>query len=164
MRDLQGFMKYVGVSKKKYVDEWIDLNLIPGAVRDKETNSYSFLDSSRRPYRCGALKAGISADKLRGHIVKAAIARQYISADMCFMSPLEFETMIDDLEACGLVRRRVENGITYIDSTSKSEAYKDKKLDEVGKFVKECLAIVAESAAKGAVKGAIEVAITAAVA
>lgn len=36
MRDLKGYMDFVGVSKKKYVDEWIDLNLIPGAVRDIE--------------------------------------------------------------------------------------------------------------------------------
>lgn len=36
MRDLKGFMNFVGVTKKKYVDDWIDKDLIPGAFRDKE--------------------------------------------------------------------------------------------------------------------------------
>ena len=156
MRDLKGFMDFVGVTKKKYVDDWIDNDLIPGAIRDKEKNTYSFLDSSRRPYRSHALKAGISADKIRGHIVKAALARHHIFASMCYMNSDEFDDMIDELVSCELIRRRVADGVTYYDSTIKSEAYKNKKLSEIERFVKECLAIVSESAAKGAVKGILE--------
>lgn len=155
MRDLKGYMDFVGVSKKKYVDEWIDLNLIPGAVRDIEKGTYSFFDSSRRPYRSGALKAGLTADKLRSHIVKAAIKRQHITADACYMSPGEFDAMIDDLAEHDLVQKRIEDGVTYYDSTAKSDEYKNKSLKEIGKFVKDCLAVVAENAAKGAVEGAI---------
>lgn len=160
MRDLKGFMNFVGVTKKKYVDDWIDKDLIPGAFRDKEKNTYSFLDSSRRPYRNSGLTPGLPADKLRTHIVKAAIARHHIFADMCFASPAEFDSMIDDLINCGLIRRRIEDGITYYDATPKCDAYVNKKLDEVGVFVKECLAVVSENVAKGVVKGALEASFT----
>ena len=60
MRDLKGFMNFAGVTKKKYVDDWIDKDLIPGAFRDKEKNTYSFPDSSRRPYRNSGLRLAVS--------------------------------------------------------------------------------------------------------
>ena len=68
--------------------------------------------------------------------------------------------MIDDLAEHDLVQKRIEDGIMYYDSTAKSDEYKNKSLKEIGKFVKDCLAVVAENAAKGAVEGAIASAAT----
>lgn len=150
MLDLNQFMKKTNVSKRKYVDEWFQKNLIPGATCVE--GKYSFPDSARRPYRNRHLKAGISADILRAHIVKAALLRQHICVDMCFMSPGEFLGMIKDLERADLITIRTEDDITYYDSTIKSSAYKNKSLKEIGKFVQDCI----EAAAKGATKGYLE--------
>ena len=34
MLDLNGYMKKVGVTKKKYVSDWLAKDLIPGALQD----------------------------------------------------------------------------------------------------------------------------------
>lgn len=155
MMDLKAYMKRAHVSKKKYVDEWIDLGLIPGADRDAEKQTYSFPDSSVRPYRSRWLKPGADADKIRAHIVKAAIARQYICAKMCFMSKGEFEAMVSEMVDAGLLRLRTEDDIVYIDSTLKSAEYKDKNLKEIRKFILDVLSTVTEAAAEGVTKGLV---------
>lgn len=156
MLDLKDFMKKTGVTKKCYVDEWLDDGLIPGAVRNKETNAYSFPDSARRPYKCGGLKPGASAEKIRAHIVKAALLRHYVSPQTCYMSEGEFAVMVADLERAGLIVTRTEDGIEYIDSTTKSEAYKKKSIEPLTRFIQECLKSLAEGAAKGAVGKALK--------
>ena len=137
-------MKKTKASRKAYVDKWIDNGLIPGAVRDK--NGYIFPESARRPYRDGHLKAGMSAHKIRAHIVKAVILRQHISSSTFYMSEGEFQGMIADLEKADLVIIRIEDGITYYDSTQKTKEYANKSLREIGNFVQGCLKSIAEGA------------------
>lgn len=156
MMNLQDYMAKVGVKKKKTVDEWIDKDLIPGAERDAITGEYRFLDSSRWPYRSAGLKAGANADKVRAHIVRAALERKYISAKMCFASNGEFTAMIEDLVKAELILVRYEDGIMYLDSTTKSNAFKKSSMLELRKFVLECLTALAEGAATGTAKAYLE--------
>ena len=150
MMNLMQYMEKTGVTKSKYVKEWIKKNLIPGV--NSEGNEYSFPDSARRPYCDGHLKAGLSAEKIRAHIIKATLARQHITASACYMSNGEFQAMISDLVDAGLVRIRIEDDITYYDSTQKSEEYTNRSLREIGKYVQECMGIIAKNAAEGATK------------
>ena len=58
---------------------------------------------------------------------------------------------MSELEQAGLIRRSVEDGITYFDSTEKSKAYCEKPLAELRNFVLDMLETVSKAAAKGAV-------------
>ncbi|MBR6950247.1 MAG: hypothetical protein IKH56_00780 [Oscillospiraceae bacterium] len=147
-------MEKVNVSKKKYVDAWIDKGLIPGAERDMETNTYRFPDSARRPYQKG-LKGGMNAERLRTHIVKAALERKYISAEICFTSPREYKVMVDALVEAGLIQRRHEDGIEYLDSTMKSEAYINRDVKELHRIVLEAVAALTKATAEGAAAAAL---------
>ena len=156
MMSLKEFMKKVGVTKVKYVQWWIELDLIPGIVKGDSIADTQFPDSARRPYCVGALKPGISADRIRAHIVSACLARQHISKEACFASAGEFDGFISELVRAGLVRKRVEDGITYFDSTTKSETYKGKKLNEIRAFVLEAISACSEGVAKGATAALLE--------
>ena len=156
--NLKQYMMKTGVTKKAYVDLWIDNDLIPGASRIDGV--YTFPDSSRRPYRDSHLKPGLPAEKIRAHIIKAALLRQHISASTCFMSNGEFAAMISDLDNAGLLSVRIEDGITYYDSKQKSKASENQSLRAIGKFVQECLAITANNVAEGATKAVIDKLIT----
>lgn len=145
MMDLKGYYEQTGVSKKEYVDKWIDKNLIPGANRDADKKNYQFLDSSRRPYQSRWLKPGAKADNLRAHIVKAALMRRYISHTMCYMSKGEFDQMVSEMVEAGLLQLRTEDDIVYIDSTMKSNDYKNKGVREIRKFILECLKVFAKA-------------------
>lgn len=154
MIGIREYMKKVGVTKLKYVDEWIDSGLIPGAVRDGK--GYHFPDSARRPYRDPHLKPGIPADKIRAHIIKAALTRRHITAKACYMSDGEFDTMIGNLADAGLLIVRTEDGIQYYDSTEKTREYLNSSLKEIGKFVQSCLSITAKGFGEGVASGAIK--------
>lgn len=143
MLDLQQYMKKVDVSKKEYVDRWIDEGLIPGATR--KNGIYSFPDSARRPYCDGHVNPNLPASKIRAHIIKAVVSRRHISASTFFMSNGEFEEMIKDLSEAELVRVRIEDSITYYDSTSKADTYKGKKLQ----FIQKSLETLAKGVAEG---------------
>ena len=54
--------------------------------------------------------------------------------------------MIADLEKADLVIIRIEDGITYYDSTQKTKEYANKSLREIGNFVQGCLKSIAEGA------------------
>ena len=43
-------MKKVGVTKAKYVEQWIERDLIPGIIRGESLSDTLFPDSARRPY------------------------------------------------------------------------------------------------------------------
>ena len=135
MLSLEEFMNRWHVSNKRYVDIWIDKGLIPGAVRDKQTKTYSFPDSARRPYQGPGLKPALSADKIRAHIVKAAIERKYISAPICYTSEDEFQVYVNQLVKANLIETGVEDGIVYINSTLNSSAYSKKHLNEIHSFI-----------------------------
>ena len=156
MLDFYGFKEKVGVTKNEYVQEWLDNNLIPGAVKGDKITDAKFLDSSRRPYRSRWLKADTDADKVRAHIVKACINRQHITKETCHASKGEFDGFIAELEKADLLRIRIEDGIEYYDSTLKSSAYANRSLNEIKSFVFEALKAVSEGAAKGATAAIIE--------
>ena len=156
MLDFYGFKEKVGVTKNEYVQEWLDNNLIPGAVKGDKITDAKFLDSSRRPYRSRWLKADTDADKVRAHIVKACINRQHITKETCHASKGEFDGFIAELEKADLLRIRIEDGIEYYDSTLKSSAYANRSLNEIKSYVIEALKAVSEGAAKGATAAILE--------
>lgn len=152
MMSLQEYMRKVGVTKTKYVERWIERNLIPGIEQGESLADTKFPDSARRPYCEGSLKPELSADKIRAHIVKACIQRRHITKDTCYASQGEFDGYICDLERAGLITKRLEDGIVYYDSTLRSDTYTGKSLQVIRQFV--CDAI--ESATKGATAAMLE--------
>lgn len=152
MMSLQEYMRKVGVTKTKYVERWIERNLIPGIEQGESLADTQFPDSARRPYCEGSLKPELSADKIRAHIVKACIQRRHITKDTCYASQGEFDGYICDLERAGLITKRLEDGIVYYDSTLRSDTYTGKSLQVICQFV--CDAI--EAATKGATSAMLE--------
>lgn len=152
MMSLQEYMRKVGVTKTKYVERWIERNLIPGIEQGESLADTQFPDSARRPYCEGSLKPELSADKIRAHIVKACIQRRHITKDTCYASQGEFDSYICDLERAGLITKRLEDGIVYYDSTLRSDTYTGKSLQVIRQFV--CDAI--EAATKGATSAMLE--------
>ena len=152
MMSLQEYMRKVGVTKTKYVERWIERNLIPGIEQGESLADTQFPDSARRPYCEGSLKPELSADKIRAHIVKACIQRRHITKDTCYASQGEFDGYICDLERAGLITKRLEDGIVYYDSTLRSDTYAGKSLQVIRQFV--CDAI--EAATKGATSAMLE--------
>ena len=73
------FMRKTGITKIKYVDRWLDQQLIPGAYLDKEKGEWYIPPSARRPY-IARIKPGAKANTIRASIVKACLKRQHISA------------------------------------------------------------------------------------
>lgn len=140
MLSMKEFMKKVNISKKRYVLDWIEKDLIPGVQR-ANNDEYLFPESARRPYiaRCSN-KA--SAKTIRASIVNACIKRRHISPSTYNLSDSEFESCINDLISCGLIVRREEDGIIYYDSTSKSDAYSNCDIKVIGQKVQELLAVV----------------------
>lgn len=145
------FMKKVGVSKKKYVEKWIENGLIPGVSKDLKTGEWIFPDSARRPYisRC---KPNADASTIRASILNACIKRQYISNKTYYLSEGEFLRYIDELINADLISIRIEDQIIYYDSTLKSDAYKNNSIEELRKFTLECIGIVAEKTSYGITK------------
>ena len=60
--NMKEYMKKVGVTKAKYVEQWIERDLIPGIIRGESLSDTVFPDSARRPYCEGSLKPELSAD------------------------------------------------------------------------------------------------------
>ncbi|WP_337942388.1 DUF1016 N-terminal domain-containing protein [Ruthenibacterium lactatiformans] len=130
------FMRKTGITKIKYVDRWLDQQLIPGAYLDKEKGEWYIPPSARRPY-IARIKPGAKANTIRASIVKACLKRQHISAKTYFMSPGEFEAMLDELETLGVIRRRIEDGITYFDDTPKSASWQGNSNRQIEKAIHE---------------------------
>lgn len=152
MINLREYMSKVGVTKAKYVEHWIELDLIPGIIKGESFTDTKFPDSARRPYCDGSLKSELTADKIRAHIVKACIQRRHITKDTCHASLGEFEGYIYDLEKAGLISKRIEDGIVYYDSTLKSDTYTGKNLSAIRQFVCDTM----EAAAKGVTSAMLE--------
>lgn len=153
--DCKTFMARVGVKQKSTVDKWLKEGRIPGVSFDEETREWEFSESSRRPHTV-RLKPNAGADKLRASMLCACIKRHHISAEIYQIGQAEFDALIADLECAGLVQIRREGIWTYYDSTLKSQEYSKQTYIQIVKIVKDCLAAVAEAAAKGAVKAVIE--------
>lgn len=58
------FMRKTGITKIKYVDRWLDQQLIPGAYLDKEKGEWYIPPSARRPY-IARIKPGAKANTIR---------------------------------------------------------------------------------------------------
>ena len=140
MMNMKEYMKKVGVTKAKYVEQWIERDLIPGIIRGESLSDTVFPDSARRPYCEGSLKPEL------------CIQRRHITKDTCYASQGEFDGYICDLEQAGLITKRLEDGIMYYDSTLKSDTYTGKSLQVIRQFV--CDAI--EAATKGATSAMLE--------
>ncbi len=149
------FMKKAGVSKKKYVESWIECNLIPGISKDDETGEWIFPDSARRPYR-PRCSANASASTIRASILKACLKREHISKETYHMSEGEFLRFIEELVNADLISVRIEDGITYYDSTIKSDTYKNKSVKELKKVILQCIGIVVEKTSYGTTKAIMD--------
>ena len=149
------YMKKNNVSKKKYVESWLEDDLIPGVTKDKKSGELFFPKSARRPYR-PRLKATSDASVIRASILNACLKREHVSYKTYHMSNGEFLSFINDLIIAGLIKERIEDGITYYDSTIKSDKYRHESFKNLKKFVIDCMSEVAESIAYGTTKAMCE--------
>ena len=147
--DYRAYMEKVGVSKRKYVEKWLEAGLIPGAVPGERLEEAQFPDSARRPYRSGALRAGLTAEQIRAHMVKACLLRRHIQPETFRLSTGEFQGYLAELEAAGLLRQRREDGIFYYNATPKAGEGQGMDLRALRRFVLD----VVEAASKGAAEG-----------
>jgi len=155
MLSLKEFKEKVGATKNKYIQEWLDQDLIPGVRKAPALEDTLFPDSARRPYRDrGKISADSGSDKIRAHIVRACCAREHISNKMCHCSPKEFEGYVNDLIKTEIIRIRVEDGITYYDATDKCAEIKKAKLNAVIKFVSDAVVKMGVEAEKAALNKA----------
>lgn len=152
---IKEYMKKTNVSKRKYVELWIEDGLIPGVVKDEKTGELFFPESARRPYRA-RLKPNAKASVIRASILNACLKQEHISNKTYGLSEGEFSSFINDLLFAGLINERIEDGITYYDSTLKADEYRDKSVKFIEKIVINCLKVVTENAAYGATKAVIE--------
>mgnify|MGYP000970672116 CR=1 FL=1 len=156
MITLKEYMTQVGVTKPKYVQQWIDLDLIPGITRGDSLKDTLFPESARRPYCERWLNPGLHADRIRAHIVKACLQRRHITNRTFFISEGEFNGYIRELEEAELIRTREEDGIVYYDSTTKSNPYREKGVEEIRKFIIDVMETIARGFTRGATEAIIE--------
>lgn len=155
MMTMEQFMKRTGVRTAKTVQTWLEEGLIPGAERDPGSGKWQFSESSRRPHSV-RLKPHADASKIRASMVYACIQRHHISPAIYQMSRSEFDALVKGLVEAGLVTQRREGAWVYYDSTPKSDELGGKTVRQVERFVKECLAVTVEAAAKGIAKAIAE--------
>ena len=141
MLSVEEFAKKVGVSEDTVL-KWIKKELIPGTVPDEETGKMLIPNSARRPYFPRCMKKA-AADTIRASIINACIKRRHVSEKTYNMNKGEFEKIIENLEKADLITRRVEDGITYYDSTPKSDEYKGKNTRDICKLLVELLGTLA---------------------
>ena len=150
MMDIEAYKAKCGISSSRYIEGWLKEDLIPGVRSGPSLEDYFFPDSARRPYRYrGKIKPTTDATSIRAHIVNACIRREHITKEMCFATQGEFNSMIEDLTTCGLISVRVEDNITYYDSTSRSDLYEGKKFSAIKKFVLDALEAIAKGVTEG---------------
>lgn len=152
MINIDQYMKKVGVTKKCYVLDWLQHDLIPGVQKD-DKGVYWFPDSARRPYK-SRCTPNSDAKTIRGAIVNACLKRHHISASTFYLSEKEFESYVTDLIRAGLIVQRDEDGIVYYDSTSKCDSLKEGTIKEIVKrvdqYVTPLLAVAANALTIGA--------------
>lgn len=152
---IKEYMKKTGVTKKKYVENWLKEGLVPGVRKDNVSGEWIFPDSARRPYRA-RLKSNSDACMIRASILNACLKREYVSYKTYHMSKGEFLSFINDLLTAELICERVEDNITYYDSTIKSDKYRGKSVKVIRKFIIDCLGEVVEKATYGMTKALLE--------
>lgn len=148
------FMKKTGATKKKYVEEWLEAGLIPGARL--VDGVWDIPESARRPYRsrCGV---NAKASTICTAMVNACLQRQHIMvATFPQLDQTEFDAYIAQLAAADLIALRQADGVTYYDSTAKSRAMEGEKWQKLQKFVVLCLGAVVEHAAYGVAKACLD--------
>ena len=149
MMDLAAFKTKCGVTKTKYIKDWIDNDLIPGVKKGPSIEDTRFPDAARRPYHDRSkIKPTTPATDIRAHIVKACIDKEHITNKMCYMSQDEFKAAINDLVKCGLITIRTEEGIEYYDSTSKCDELVKERYKAIRQFVLDALGKVVENTVK----------------
>lgn len=146
MLTIEEYMKKTRVSKKKYVLEWVSDDLIPGTIC--ENGECLFPDSARRPYKARATKP--NAKTIRTSIVNACLKKQHVTNKTFHLSEGEFNGFIRDLVNAGLIVERVEDGITYYDSTMKSDEFKANKFEKLSSNVNKIVQTVGTVSAAAA--------------
>lgn len=148
---MKEFMRRTGVTKKKYVEKWIEEGLIPGVTADPVTGEYIIPPYARRPYR-PRYKPNADATTIRTSMLNGCLKRQHISPEIYDMKPLEFFGYINDLKALGLIREWESDGVTYYDTTAKCDEMKDTSLRKLRKFVLDALREISEGVAFAVMK------------
>lgn len=72
------------------------------------------------------------------------------------MSNGDFLSFIGDLTKAGLISERIEDGITYYDSTQICNSYRGKSINVIRKLAIDCFGTAMEKAAYVAVKAVCE--------
>lgn len=137
---IKKYMEITGVTKRKYVEKWIQEGLIPGVKHNKNTGEYIFPPSARRPYR-SRLKSDSDALAIYTSMLNACLKREHISPATyrSIMNDNQFYTYINELISNELIIQRIEDGIIYYDATLKCAMYKGKNFQEIKKFIIECI-------------------------
>ena len=133
---MKEFMRRTGVTKRKYVENWLEKGLIPGVTTDPVTGEPIFPPSARRPY-CPGCKPNADASTIRASMLKGCMKRHHISPEIYGMDPIDFLGQIEELKSAGLIRETVMDGITYYDTTYKCDKLKEASSQKIKKFILE---------------------------
>ena len=94
----------------KTVNEWITKGLIPGAILEKDYVP----EAARAPYTKARAK---TAKGIYYSMVNATKDLKHIVPSLYKITQEEFDGYIDDLIEAKLIRKRLEEGVTYYDAT-----------------------------------------------
>ena len=134
MLTLSEYMKNVGVSKRKYVEDWLSKDLIPGVAKDENTGELLFPNSARRPYK---MCSTYNVNRIYANIIKASSIQRHVTNKTFSLTQSEFESYINALINDGFIQKREEDGVTYYDATRKSKEQRDKKIIDIMKMLTE---------------------------
>ena len=95
---------------------------------------------------CDRILLGLGLFELLAECIETLVVFGLV---LCDRTQGEFNSMIEDLTTCGLISVRVEDNITYYDSTSRSDLYEGKKFSAIKKFVLDALEAVSKGIAEG---------------
>lgn len=140
MMNYKEFMEKTKVTKRKYVEDWLNNDLIPGVKYADDIENAQFPDSSRRPYNPHT--KNLPASKIYCHILKACNKKEHVLPKTFSIDQTEFDSYINNLENEKYIVKRVVDGIEYYDLTMLGSEYTDNKIEEI--FFK-----LVESATKG---------------
>lgn len=126
--------------------KWLNEGYIPGAIMNEETQAWDIPEDAWPPYTKARAK---NTDSIYKSIVKACTVRRHVFANLYKISENEFQQYINQLAEIGVISVVKSKEMVHYYATLKSEEFlANKKPTE---FIKDCLAQMAEGAAKGAV-------------
>lgn len=150
MIDLETYKKNNRVRQNRTVQGWLRKRLIPGVINAPSLEDVRFPNSARSPYRYRS-KIKRDTPSVCAHVVNAAVNNEYIDCRMCHIPEIDFNNAIALLLQSDLINVRIEEGVTYYNSTANSEPLSGKHLKEIRQFVLD----LSEAVARGATAGAL---------